>query len=88
PEGSVTSPAGWRAGVAACGLRDGAGADLALVVSEGECHAAGVFTRNLVAAAPVQVDRRQLRERADGYRAVVINAGVANACTGEAGVEA
>lgn len=85
-DGSVTSPAGWRAATAACGLRDGPGADLALVVSGRDCTAAGLFTRNLVAAAPVEVDRELLQSNADRVRAVVINAGIANACTGEQGL--
>lgn len=86
PDGSVTSPAGWRAGVTACGLRDGPGPDLTLVTSSAECSAAGLFTRNVVAAAPVQVDRSLLQANPAQLRAVVINAGVANACTGEQGL--
>lgn len=84
--GSVTTPLGWQAGVAACRLRDGPEADLALIVSDGECSAAGVFTRNRVPAAPVQIDRGLLASDPTGLRAVVVNAGVANACTGEAGL--
>lgn len=87
-DGSVTSPAGWRAGAAACGLRSSPGPDLALVVSDGDCTAAGVFTRNLVTAAPVETDREGLRSNPNQMRAVVINAGVANACTGAQGLQA
>lgn len=85
--GGVTAPAGFVAGAARCGLRrpgDGR-PDLALVVSAGPAAAAGVFTRNRVQAAPVQVTREHLR--GGRLRAVVANAGVANACTGERGLE-
>lgn len=84
--GGPTSPHGFTAGSAACGLRDGPEDDLALLVSERDCHAAGVFTRNKVAAAPVQIDRQTLANHAEHIRAVVTNAGVANACTGPAGM--
>ena len=86
-KGGPTSPRGFVAGSAACGLRDGPEDDLALLVSQGDCVAAGVFTRNKVAAAPVQIDRQTLAKHAERIRAVVANAGVANACTGPAGLE-
>lgn len=57
--------------------------DLAVVASDRPAAAAGVFTQNRVAAAPVQVSRS--RVPADGMRAIVVNAGNANACTGEPG---
>lgn len=59
--------------------------DLAVIVSDRPAVAAGVFTTNKFQAAPVLVARERL-ERADTMRAVVINAGQANACTGEAGL--
>jgi len=84
--GGVTAAAGFLAGAARCGLRKPGDPrpDLALVVSEGPAAAAGVFTRNRVQAAPVQVTREHLRR--GRLRAVVANAGVANACTGERGL--
>src|SRR3954462_15567227 len=59
--------------------------DLALVVSEGPCSAAGVFTQNRVCAAPVRVCQERL-PRADA-RGIVICSGNANACTGQQGLD-
>lgn len=87
-EGSVTTPQAFVAGTATCGLKSSGGLDLALVVSERECSSAGVFTQNRLAAAPVTVCRETLARHPDKIRAVVANAGVANACTGQAGVDA
>jgi glutamate N-acetyltransferase/amino-acid N-acetyltransferase len=82
--GAITKPRGFRAATAACGIRK-EGDDLALVVSDQGCSAAGVFTTNLAQAAPVLVSREHLT---DGQaRAVVINAGCANAGTGARGLE-
>ena len=61
---------------------------MALVVSQQECTGAGVFTRNQLPAAPVILDRETLQQNSDHLRGVVLNSGVANACTGPAGVEA
>jgi glutamate N-acetyltransferase / amino-acid N-acetyltransferase len=103
-DGGVTAPLGFTAGVAAAGLRRGGGDDIALVASERDCAAAGLFTRNLVKAAPVLLDMELLAAKngnlghlghlgnlgrpASQFRAVVANAGNANACTGEAGMAA
>jgi glutamate N-acetyltransferase / amino-acid N-acetyltransferase len=79
----VTVPLGFRAAAVASGIRHGR-LDLALLVADGPCTAAGVFTTNLVQAAPVLVSREHLKgARA---RAVVANAGCANAGTGESGL--
>jgi len=59
--------------------------DLTLVVSDVPAVGAGVYTKNLVYAAPVAIDRE--RTPGDGFRAVVINSGNANACTGERGLD-
>jgi glutamate N-acetyltransferase / amino-acid N-acetyltransferase len=80
----VTAAAGFGAAAVACGLKPGARADLALVVGDPGTVAAGVFTTNLVVAAPVVWSRARLAESADA-RVVVLNAGNANACTGPAG---
>jgi glutamate N-acetyltransferase / amino-acid N-acetyltransferase len=80
----VTAAAGFGAAAVACGLKPGARADLALVVGDPGTVAAGVFTTNLVVAAPVVWSRTRLAESADA-RVVVLNAGNANACTGPAG---
>jgi glutamate N-acetyltransferase/amino-acid N-acetyltransferase len=79
-------PAGFRAAAVACGIKKGPGAlDLALFSSDLEASAAGLFTTNQLAAAPVQWSRAQVPSTA--IRAVVINSGNANACTGVQGWE-
>lgn len=80
-DGHVTSPRGWRAAVAACGIKYANRDDLALVVSDRPATAAAVFTTNAVKAAPVLYDMALMAQGGD-LRAVVINAGNANACTG------
>ncbi len=80
-EGHVASPQGWRAAVAACGIKYANRDDLALLVSDRPATAVAVFTTNAVKAAPVRYDMALL-ERNHELRAVVINAGNANACTG------
>jgi glutamate N-acetyltransferase/amino-acid N-acetyltransferase len=80
----VTAAAGFGVAAVACGLKPGARPDLALVVGDPGTVAAGVFTTNLVVAAPVVWSRARLAESADA-RVVVLNAGNANACTGPAG---
>jgi glutamate N-acetyltransferase/amino-acid N-acetyltransferase len=83
---SVTAPAGFRAAGVTAGLKASGGPDLALVVNDGPgTAAAGVFTRNRVQAAPVRWSRQVLRGGA--VRAVVLNSGGANACTGPAGFQ-
>ncbi|KQC35599.1 bifunctional glutamate N-acetyltransferase/amino-acid acetyltransferase ArgJ [Frankia sp. ACN1ag] len=81
---SVTAPKGFRAAGVAAGLKPSGRPDVALVVNDGPSDAAaGVFTRNRIQAAPVLWTRQAL---ADGrLRAVVLNSGGANACTGPAG---
>ena len=79
----VTAPLGFRAAAVASGIKPDR-LDLALVVADAGCTAAGVFTTNLAKAAPVVVSRDHL---ASGRaRAIVVNAGCANAGTGEAGL--
>ena len=84
---SVTAPKGFRASGVAAGLRShGDGPDVALVVNDGpDTTAAGVFTANRVKAAPVLWSQQILR--AGIVRAVVLNAGGANACTGPLGFQ-
>ncbi len=86
--GSATSPLGFQAGVVTCGLKESGTPDLALLLSERDCTAAGVFTRNQVVAAPVILDRETLAANNDKIRGVLANAGIANACTGQPGLEA
>src|SRR6516165_9857147 len=79
-------PKGYRFAGIHCGLRasEPGRLDLALVVSDGPAAAAGVFTQNRVAAAPVQVCKERL-PRADA-RGFVVCSGNANACTGAQGL--
>lgn len=86
--GSVTSPDGFTAAAAAAGLKSGGALDVGLLVSASSCATAGVFTRNVVKAAPVLYDQDLLAERPGRVRAVAVNARVANACTGAPGLEA
>ncbi|ROO59680.1 glutamate N-acetyltransferase [Micromonospora sp. Llam0] len=83
---TVTAPQGFRAAGVAAGLKASGATDVALVVNEGPATtAAGVFTANRVQAAPVRWSRQVLR--AGKLRAVVLNSGGANACTGPGGFQ-
>ncbi|MEM7650377.1 MAG: bifunctional ornithine acetyltransferase/N-acetylglutamate synthase, partial [Cyanobacteria bacterium P01_A01_bin.70] len=83
-EGGVTAPKGFRAAGVAAGLKPSGAADLALIVSDTDAIAAGVYTLSQVRAACV--DYCQQRLEAKPYaQAIVINAGQANACTGPQG---
>jgi glutamate N-acetyltransferase/amino-acid N-acetyltransferase len=86
--GSATSPGGFSAGAVHAGLKADGALDVALLVSATSCATAGVFTRNALRAAPVIYDADLLSERPGRMRAVAMNARVANACTGAAGLEA
>src|SRR5512142_1091525 len=82
----VTAPAGFRATGIAAGIKASGKPDLALVFSEGPDYAAaGVFTRNKVKAAPVLWTQQVLTTGA--LRAVILNSGGANACTGPGGFQ-
>ena len=84
----VCAPLGFSAGTAAADIRGSGEAqrdDIAVIASDRPCVAAGVFTRNLVKAAPVVISQLTLR-RGTGIHALVVNAGNANACTGAQGL--
>ncbi len=83
---TIESVAGFRAGVAAAGIRRTGGNDVTLITSDRACVAAGVFTTNKVYAAPVAVDKELIADHPERFRAVLINAGNANACTAEEGI--
>jgi glutamate N-acetyltransferase/amino-acid N-acetyltransferase len=83
--GGIAAPAGFRASGVACGIKK-SGLDLALIVSEAPAAAAAVFTTNKAQAAPVLVSRAHLQASGSRARAVVINSGCANACTGPDGL--
>jgi len=79
-------PAGFRTAGVACGIKDDPDTlDLAVFAADGPVTAAGVFTQNRVCGAPVKVSRE--RVPGEGVRAVVVNSGNANACTGSRGIE-
>ncbi|MFN7944884.1 MAG: bifunctional glutamate N-acetyltransferase/amino-acid acetyltransferase ArgJ [Blastocatellia bacterium] len=84
PSDSITAPRGFVAASVRCGLKKN-GDDLAIIYSEVPAVAAAVFTQNLVQAAPVVLSREHLRHKT--HRAFIVNAGCANACTGEAGMK-
>jgi glutamate N-acetyltransferase/amino-acid N-acetyltransferase len=79
---ALSNVAGFATGVAACGLKD-SGPDVAVILSKGAVGAA-IFTQNKVVAAPVILSRP--RAKVGKIRAVVVNAGNANCCTGEQGM--
>jgi glutamate N-acetyltransferase/amino-acid N-acetyltransferase len=81
--GGVTAPKGFKAAGIHCGIKR-MNKDLSLIFSESKAKAAGVFTQNKVPAAPVLIDKKLLKE-SSGFRAIICNSGVANACTGERG---
>ncbi len=82
-EGGVTAPKGFKAAGVAAGIRKKDRRDCALIVSEVEAAVAGTFTRNVLKAPPVEWDEQVCR--GGTARAVFINSGNANACTGEGG---
>jgi glutamate N-acetyltransferase/amino-acid N-acetyltransferase len=84
--GGVTAARGFRASGIAAGIKASKGLDLALIVADQPASAAAVFTTNLAQAAPVLVSRDHLRTSNGLARAIIINSGCANACTGDDGL--
>lgn len=83
-EGGVCAAKGFQAAGVEAGVKYKDRKDMALVYSEAPCVCAGTFTTNVVKAAPVLWDR-ELVENAPFVQAVVVNSGIANACTGKEG---
>ncbi len=83
--GGITAPDGFKAAGVSCGLKKGGKKDLAIVFSMDDASCAGVFTQNVMAAAPVILSKE--RTAGGSCRAVVVNSGYANACTGPRGME-
>src|SRR6476659_1659848 len=77
---------GFRFAAVSSGIRKDGRIDTALAVADGPATAAGLLTKNLVKAAPVLIAAERLRPGT--LRAVLVNSGCANACTGEAGLTA
>ena len=86
-KGGVCAARGFIAGAAGCGIKTGKVTrdDVAVVFSEGVATSAATFTTNNVKAAPVRVSAEHIK--AGGNRAVILNSGNANACTGEGGLK-
>ncbi len=82
--GGVTTPKGFRAAAVACGIKASGQPDLALIVADRPCTAAGAFTTNKLPSAPVLVCREHLR--LGKARAIICNSGNANAATGNQGL--
>ncbi len=79
--------AGFQVAGVHAGLKKDGALDMALVVSEKPCVAAGVFTTNRMKAAPVLVDMERLKANSTHIRAVAVNTRCANACTGQQGID-
>ncbi len=83
-KGGVTAAKGFEAAGAAAGIKYTGRNDMALIYSQVPCAAAGTFTTNVVKAAPVKWDQ-QVIAGGEAAQAVVVNSGIANACTGDEG---
>jgi glutamate N-acetyltransferase/amino-acid N-acetyltransferase len=86
PREGVTAPAGYSAAGVACGIKVSGKPDLALVTSDRAASAAAVFTTNRAQAAPIVVSREHVERSGGRARAIVVNSGCANACTGADGM--
>lgn len=86
-EGGVTAPKGFQAAVTAAGIKYQGRTDMAMVTCEVPCECAGTFTTNIVKAACVQWDQKIVAS-GKPLQAVVVNSGIANACTGQEGWDA
>lgn len=84
--GGVTAARGFKAASTAAGIKYKDRQDMAMIYSQEPCRSAGTFTTNIVKAAPVKWDKNQVDSGLPA-QAVVINAGIANACTGQEGME-
>ena len=85
-QGGVTAAKGFQAAAAEANIKYKGRTDMAMVYSTVPCRAAGTFTKNLVKAAPVKWDQAVVYDRGRA-QAVVVNSGIANACTGAEGYE-
>ena len=86
-EGGVTAAKGFRAATCAAGIKYQGRTDMAMVTCDVPCECAGTFTSNVVKAACVQWDM-ELAYSGRPMQAVVVNSGIANACTGKEGWDA
>lgn len=86
-QGGVTAAQGFMAASTEAGIKYKNRTDMAMIYSKAPCVAAGTFTTNVVKAACVQWDQKIVKE-SDAAHAVVVNSGIANACTGKQGFDA
>lgn len=84
--GGVTAAKGYQAASVAAGIKYQDRKDMALIYSEVPCTVAGTFTRNIVKAAPVRWDQEVVKN-SKGVQSIIVNSGIANACTGVMGME-
>lgn len=85
-KGGVTAAKGFQAAAAAAEIKCQGRTDMALIYSEKPCRTAGTFTTNVVKAAPVKWDKCVVESKVRS-QAVIVNSGIANACTGAEGME-
>ena len=83
--GAVTAPAGFTASGLAAGIKKNGKPDVALIAGDGDCAAAGLFTINKAKAPPILLSMAHLEASGGRAQAIIVNAGCANACTGEQG---
>ncbi len=84
--GTITSVPGFFAGSTSCGLKNSGKRDICIIYTPETSVCSGVFTTNKFQAAPVILDRQKIQKNC-GIRAIVVNSGIANACTGKIGME-
>jgi len=85
-KGGVTAAKGFEAAASAAGIKYKNRTDMALIYSEMPCETAGAFTQNVVKAAPVKWDQKVVKSGKKA-QAVIVNSGIANACTGSEGYD-
>ncbi|MCU1382762.1 MAG: argJ [Acidobacteria bacterium] len=85
-QGGVATPLGFRAAGISAGIKPSGNPDLMLLVADAPAQVAAVFTTNKVVAAPVIVSREHIARAGGLTRAIVVNSGCANACTGDVGL--
>ena len=84
--GTITSVLGFFTGSTSCGLKNSGKRDICIIYTPETSVCSGVFTTNKFQAAPVILDRQKIQKNC-GIRAIVVNSGIANACTGKIGME-
>lgn len=83
-KGTITTPQGFSAAGVSCGIKESGALDLGLLVCDQVCPASAVFTRNRFVGAPIVVGREHIH--GGRLRAIVVNSGISNVATGEAGI--